>query len=189
MNWVFEAGHRAAGKGSTWLPLCEQKGRGVAATSVQSVMASVADAARRSGRFGAVSIPASGEGVVCEAKASAAPASYRVGVDGATVFVELVMADRWLSHSIEADLLNTGDKMEELLEEELVDLGVRHKERDVSGLSVEHFRSEDKLFTFRSRLPGPASELDAETIAGCLIAYEACFGALGDMSAGDGEDE
>lgn len=99
------------------------------------------------------------------------------------------MADRWLSHSIEADLLNTGDKMEDLLEEELVELRVRHAGRELGGLSVEHFRSEDKLFTFRSRLPGAASDLAPETISGCLLAYEACFRNLGDMAAGGGDED
>ncbi len=161
----------------------------MSSATVQSLIAGVADAARRSGRFGGVSVGGGGNVVVCEALASAAPASYRVVVEGDAVFVELVMADRWLSHSIEADLLNTGDSMEDLLEEELVDLSVRHKGREVTGLGIDHFRSEDKLFTFRSRLPGSASDVGVETAAGCLMAYEACFGALGDMSAGAGEDE
>ncbi len=120
-----------------------------------------------------------------EAKDSAAPALYRVEVEGEQVFVSLVMADRWLSHSIEADLLNTGDKMEDLLDEELAELGVKHLGRDVSGLSIEHFRSEEKLFAFRSKLPGCVGELSAGTISGCLLAYEACFRNLGDMQASD----
>ena len=122
------------------------------------------------------------------AKESAAPASYRVEVEGDHVYVALVMADRWLSHSIEADLLNTGDKMEDLLDEELAELGVKHLGRDVSGLAVEHFRSEDKLFTFRSRLPGSVAQLSAGTVSGCLLAYEACFGNLGDMRAAGESD-
>lgn len=159
------------------------------ASSIQSVLSVVADQARRSGAFASVQAAGGGSRVECAALASAAPASYRVLVEGDAVFVELVMADRWLSHSIEADLLNTGDKMEDLLEEELVELGVRHAGRELGGLSVEHFRSEDKLFTFRSRLPGAASDLAPETISGCLLAYEACFRNLGDMAAGGGDED
>jgi hypothetical protein len=168
----------------------EQRESGVAgASSIQSVLSAVADRAGRSGAFAGVEAVSGGNRVDCAALSSAAPSWYRVVVEGDRVFVELVMADRWLSHSIEADLLNTGDKMEELLEEELVELGVRHAGREVGALTVEHFRSEDKLFTFRSRLPGVASELDPETIAGCLLAYEACFRNLGDMATGGGDED
>lgn len=155
--------------------------------SIVALLDAVAARARASGvfgRVGAVTKGAAGEMLECEAKESGAPAFYRIEAEGDRVFVSLVMADRWLSHSIEADLLNTGDKMEELLDEELAELGVEHQGSDVSGLKVEHYRSEEKLFTFRSRVPGTLGEVSVETIAGCLLAYEACFGNLGDMRAG-----
>lgn len=155
--------------------------------SIVALLDAVASRAQASGvfgRIGAVKEGATGGMLECEAKESGAPAFYRVEVEGDRVCVSLVMADRWLSHSIEADLLNTGDKMEELLDEELAELGVEHKGRDVSGMKVEHYRSEEKLFTFRSRVPGPVSEVSVETLSGCLLAYEACFGNLGDMRAG-----
>jgi hypothetical protein len=93
----------------------------------------------------------------------------------------LQTADRWLSQSIEQDLVHTGDKMDELVEEEMVDLGY-------SGprLRVEHFRSEDKLFTFRSPLPAELSA-SADAAALALLGYEACFRRLGDMEGGDDE--
>lgn len=132
----------------------------------------------RSGVFGPVSIKAGM--LVCIAKDAAAPASYRLSADAGKIWVSLVMADRWLSESIESDLMHTGDKMEDLLEEELVEQGL-----PPNPLPIEHFRSDDLLFTFRSPLPAAA---DAETAAKCLLAYEACFAKLGDMSAGpDGE--
>src|SRR5262245_24514476 len=80
-----------------------------------------------------------------EARASASPALFRLDFDGARFWVSLVTSDRYLSQSIELDLVNTGDKLEDLLEEELVELGY-----DAGTLPFEHFRSEDKLFTFRS---------------------------------------
>ena len=66
------------------------------------------------------------------------------------------------------------------LEEELVDLGY-----DGAPTPVQHFRSDDMLFTFRSRLPFPVSEAPArvETAGQWLLAYEQCFSQLGDMSA------
>lgn len=142
-----------------------------------------AEIAREAGVFG--SVEERGGMIECAAKEAAAPAWYRVEVEGDRAAVSLVMADRWLSHSIEADLLHTGDKMEDLLDEELVELGVKHGGREVQGLRVEHYRSEDKLFTFRTPLPWKVEEMTPETLAGCLLAYEACFRGLGDMEAGD----
>lgn len=118
----------------------------------------------------------------CEAKYSAEPATYRVDFAPDGVWISLVMEDRWQSESIEADLMHSGDKLEELLEEELVDQGY-----DGATLPFEHFRSDDMLFTFRSKAPANAIAGDAkkaaEVLSQCLLAYEACFAELGDMSA------
>lgn len=119
--------------------------------------------------------------LVCHAKAAAAPASYRLFLDSGKLWVSLVMADRWLSESIETDLLHTGDKMEDLLEEEMAEVGLK-----AGRPAIEHFRSDDLLFTFRTPLPvAPASPDAAPTAAKYLLAYEACFRNLGDMNAGD----
>jgi len=123
----------------------------------------------------------------CAALASASPAFFRVEREGDRVWVSLVTADRWLSQSIEADLVHTGDKVEELLEEELADLGY-------TGPKVvfEHFRSEDKLFTFRTSLTVPHGNFSdpafIHNAGSLLLAYEACFRELGDMNA-SGDDE
>lgn len=100
---------------------------------------------------------------------------------GGRVWVGMYTPDRWLSESIEADLMHTGDKLEELLEEELIEQGYEGR------LDVEHFRSEDKLYTFRSplELADPASADTADRAARVLLAYEACFRELGDMSPTD----
>lgn len=140
--------------------------------------------AASAGVFGEISVK---EGqLVCRALASAAAASYRLLADGGRLWVSLVMSDRWLSESIEADLMHTGDKIEELIEEELVELGLHG-----GPVAVEHFRSDDLLFTFRSPVPvslqQAATPEAAERAGTCLLAYEACFRNLGDMSAGDEE--
>ena len=90
--------------------------------------------------------------------------------------------DRWLSESVEADLVHTGDKLDELLEEELVDQGLS------MSLSLEHFRDRDKVFVFRGELdlPGESSEATAILVK-TLFALQACFLELGDM--GPQEDE
>ncbi len=134
---------------------------------------------------------------------AAAPASYRVGFDGGKVWVSLVTADRYLSQSIEQDLVHTGDSLPELLQEELLDLGF-----DKAGgsptqptptqptptqptptlLAVEHFRDDAKLFTFRTALPIDPSRLDASAATLCVLAvraYDATFRRLGDMEGGE----
>lgn len=142
------------------------------------VLDAVLPKARACGRFADVRRDAAR--LECSAKGSAAPAHYRLEVDSGGLWASLVMADRWLSHSIEADLLNTGDKAEELLEEELVELG-----HHGGAPRVEHFRSEDKLFTFRALIEiDPARAEAAEVAMRFLLAFEACFRRLGDMDAG-----
>lgn len=142
----------------------------------------VAERARASGVFANVDIR---DGMlVCEAQGSAAPAYYRLEPHGNELWVSLVTADRWLSESIEADLMFTGDDLEDLIDEELADQGFTD-----GPLACEHFRSEDKLFTFRSRLPISLDRADdgesASIAAQCLLGYEACFRQLGDMEESD----
>ncbi len=119
------------------------------------------------------------------ATARDADAHYRLDAlpDG-SLWVSLVTADRWLSESIETELLHTGDKIEELIDDELADLGC-----DAGPLRVEHFRSEDLLFTFRSPVPtaGLSDDQATDTAATCLLAYEACFRQLGDMAGERGD--
>ena len=152
-----------------------------------SFFESIAAAAQRSGRFG--DVVATAESVQCAAAASAQPATYRIELDAGRVYVSLVMADRWQSHSIEADLLNTGDKLEDLVSEELTEVGYTEQTPGDSITTCEHFRSEDKLFTFRSRIPVSAEQSNAAAIASLwLLAYEATFRHLGDMNALAAED-
>lgn len=148
----------------------------------------------RTGRFGTTIIrDEAGKRLICPAIGAAAPASYRLELDDrGRPWVSLVMADRWLSQSIEQDLVHTGDKLEDLLEEELTDLASSFPAAihpPPAALSFEHFRSSDLLFTFRSPLPvspEPGAQ-SADTAALWLLAYEATFRRLGDMEAGEEE--
>jgi hypothetical protein len=160
---------------------------------LRRVLEAVAAKVRDAKVFGDVRIDTSpnwtlGAALVCPALNAAAPAEYRLFADGGSLWASLVTADRWLSQSIEADLVHTGDKIEDLLEEELVELDYPGKK-----LAIEHFRSVDKLFTFRSSLPIDLAKGDApgavEIAARALLAYEACFRRLGDMDAGDEEGD
>jgi len=157
-----------------------------------SLTQAVAERAKRAEVFEAVDCQ--DKVLACKARDVESEAFYKVSLEGSDgsgepgepgVWVGLYTADRWLSESIEADLLHSGDKMEDLLEEELVELG-----HDEGGLGIEHFRDDAKVYVFRSKLqPKPG-----ETIADpgmidltlkVLLAYEACFRQLGDMSETD----
>lgn len=135
----------------------------------------LAPAARAAGVFAAVSTPS---GLLrCDAAAVEEEAWYQVGPAGEyaaapCVWVGLYVADRWLSGSIEADVLHSGDHFEDLLEEELIDQGYETR------LKVEHFRDDHKVFVFRSPVPADRPEAVLPT----LLAYEACFRELGDMT-------
>lgn len=123
--------------------------------------------------------------LVCHADATVDSVHYRVRVENGRVWVSLVTGDRWLSESIEADLMNTGDNLEELIEDELADLGVQ-------GLTVsfEHFRSDEMLFTFQSPIEIPTGGLREieQSTADLVLAYVACFAQLGDVNADNADD-
>ncbi|MEM9420154.1 MAG: hypothetical protein AAGA25_14035 [Planctomycetota bacterium] len=113
------------------------------------------------------------------------PCWYQIGplqtVDTtSTVWVGMYTPDRWLSGSIEADVLHMGDKYEDLLEEELIDQGYNAR------FDMQHFRDDEKQFVFRSAVPVDSEKLLedpglAERLFQALCAYEACFRELGDM--------
>jgi hypothetical protein len=158
--------------------MCASASHAPGPSAIAPFLEAVAAQAAAAGVFGSVEVE--GARLSAAARAPAAPAWYRLGVEAGGVWVSLVTGDRWLSHSIEADLLNTGDHLEDLLTEELADLGV-----DSGPLACEHFRGEDKLFTFRSRVPiAGVGAADVRLAAQYLLAYEACFRRLGDMEAG-----
>ena len=135
------------------------------------------------------SVKAMPDRLTCACKASPEPAEFRVDVQDGQVAVSLVTPHRYLSQSIEQDLVHQGDKIDDLLKDELVDQDYRGP-----ALRVEHFRSPppDKLFTFRSLLgidPAAADTPDAiDRATKALLAYEACFSPLGDLSAGADDD-
>ncbi|MBC7835164.1 MAG: hypothetical protein H7Y88_08695 [Phycisphaerales bacterium] len=149
------------------------------------MLSAVADRARASGVFGETTLRA--DRLECLAVGSSAPASYGLEVEGDRLWVTLRTADRWLSQSIEADLVHTGDDLSDLIDEELSDLGIRG-----TRASFEHFRSGEKLFTFRSPVPIPATDWGtpaaAEQSLKWLLAYEQCFRGLGDMEADEANE-
>ena len=138
------------------------------------------------------SVEATQGGLRCEALESAEPAFYALFVDADRLWIALQTPARYLSQSIEADLVFTGDKIEDLLLEELLDQGYHSAMPDGPALPVEHFRSEDKLYTFRSPVPMPptgwSSPVAVQLCDIILRSYEATFRPLGDMQD-DGDEE
>lgn len=157
-----------------------------AGLDLPKALAAVAAEARASKLFGGVTVD---DGCLsCAAPAAAAPAFYEVRPEGTQLWVALVTEDRYLSQSIEQDLVHSGDKLGDLLSDELID--VEHP--NPVAPKVEHFRDGQKRFTFRSAVPladlasGPAEA--ARRLWLTLRAYEACFSPLGGMRAAS-EDE
>lgn len=128
------------------------------------------------------------EALKCRARDVESEANYYVEVERPgrdKVWVGLYTPDRWLSESIEADLMHLGDKIEDLLDEELVDQGYER-----GPLPVEHFRDEQKRYVFRSPVAvEPGGKVDdpatVDAVTRVLLAYEACFRQLGDMAPDD----
>ena len=122
-------------------------------------------------------------GVRCDAMHVEEECYYAASLDDdGILWVGWYTPDRWLSESVEADLVHTGDKIDELYEEELVDQGLS------INIKLEHFRNQDKVFVFRGKLNLPEDTTEASSVlTKSLLAMQACFLELGDM--GPDEDE
>ena len=149
----------------------------MSADAFASLTQAVAEHARKADVF--ESVTTNEQGLVCPARDAEAEALYKITQEDGKTWIGLYTADRWLSESIEADLLHSGDKMEELLDEELVELGY-----EKGGLAIEHFRDDAKVYVFRTKLPTDAAD-QVDTATKILLGYEACFRQLGDMSSTD----
>ncbi|MEM9082256.1 MAG: hypothetical protein AAGB34_01585 [Planctomycetota bacterium] len=107
---------------------------------------------------------------------------YRVEVEDDVIWVGWSTPDRYLSQSVEADLVYTGDDIDDLIDEELAD-----QESWVLGERLapsEHLRNEEKRFVFRSKTPIQAGQGNDETAAhllAAILAYDLAIRQLGDM--------
>ena len=149
---------------------------------VNELLQIVSAAATTRGVFASIELLA--DRLRCHAKDCPEPAWYELAEVGGSLVVRFATPDRWLSESIETDLMHFGDPIEELIEEELAELGWRGK-----MATVKHFRDDDRLYTFENAVPaaadGSADKVAAEKF---LFAYEAAFRALGDVGGGDETD-
>jgi hypothetical protein len=130
--------------------------------------------AQRSNRF--ERIESTDTSVRCKAKGAASEAWYVVDRQDDGWAVSLLTPDRWLSESIEGDMLEGRDTAEELIDDELVELGFPGKAQQ-----VKHYRDDFKMYVFRSCIPVNAQ--DGAAAATYLLGFEAAFANLGDMQA------
>ena len=136
--------------------------------------------------------------VICYADGPESPAWYAIRFDHvvaagaydegeeveASVTLSWNSKDRYLSQSIESDLVYTGDDLDDMLDEELVDLGWSRGRLD----PFKHYRDEEETFVFVFCLPLKQSKLtpnDAADLVKCLQAADLVFSELGDMAEDD----
>lgn len=150
----------------------------------EALLAGVFARAQTSGVFSDVKL--AGGQLSCAAKGPESEAFYRLAFEGQRLWISLVTPDRYLSQSIEQDLVHRGDKIGELLNEEMLDLGLINT-RNAPLPIVEHFRDNAKLYTFRTPIEHVLTLGNAAPDAAIkwLLAYEATFRELGGMVGSD----
>ncbi|MSR43943.1 MAG: hypothetical protein EXS15_01090 [Phycisphaerales bacterium] len=141
-----------------------------------STLTALAQHARESSCFAGVR--QEGGRLECDAKGASAPAQYRVEVASDGWRVSLGTLDRWLSESIESQLVEGRESIEDLLQEELTDL-----EWMTPAPTVKHFRDESKRYVFECTVSlGKDTTTDVHCARTFLFAFESMFRQLGDMS-------
>ena len=117
-------------------------------------------------------------------RANEVDAHYVLAEGDRGLVVRFETPDRWLSESVEADLYNSSDSLDELLEESLDEL--EWPVDDVSITPFRHYRSDDLKYVFEHAIPAHG---DPEDTAGTwILGYEATFHELGDVAGEQDED-
>lgn len=129
-----------------------------------------------------------GDVVTCHAHGTVDEAQFCIEVDDEGVWLTWASVDRYLSQSIEAELTYTGDDIDDMVDEEIVDAGW-----NLGKLTPNtHYRDEDMRFVFRWKTGITAADLDAgthaPTFANALAGMVEAFVELGDMVPGDDDD-
>lgn len=151
-------------------------------TQAQQTLRSLQTHAQEASIFAAVAVD--GSRLECEARDASAKAEYRVEASAEGWRISLGTADRWLSESIESQLVESRESMEDLLREELIDLEwMDHPPK------IRHFRDDSRRYVFECTIPfgdDPADDLRRTTCF--LFAFESMFRQLGDMSGAESEE-
>ncbi len=153
-------------------------------TGQRAALTAAALSLRAMGAFGAVELRP--PGLWARARDAEAEAWYRIEIAGENLTACWCTPDRYLSQSIEAELTWTHDDLDDMLDEELDDVGW-----NCGKLTpLKHYRDDEQLFVFRAELPIDRNELNAghgEALAKCLLGFNQVFQELGDMQGDAGE--
>ena len=141
---------------------------------------SLVERLRQSGQF--ESVEAIDHEIRC--RANLVDAEYVLAHDGRNLVVRFQTPDRWLSESVEAELYNSSDSLDELLEEALDELEWPVDEVEITPF--RHYRSDDLKYVFEHVVPDHGES--EETAATWILGYEATFHELGDV-AGEQDEE
>lgn len=151
-------------------------------THHQQVLASLNATAQKAGVFASITLD--GSRLECEALDAGAPAQYRVEIASDGWAISLGTMDRWLSESIEGQLVDSRDSMEALLSEELNDL-----EWTDAPPKIRHFRDDARRYVFECTVAFGRDESDDLRRTSCfLLAFQAMFLQLGNMSGEQSEE-
>jgi hypothetical protein len=153
--------------------------------AIEKLFKLVSEQAEQKGVFAEVKLEA--QQLICQAKTDDpdTKAWYKLTVgESDDIHVGVYTQDRWLSESIETDLVEHKDDIEDLLADEMYELGIDE------GLGVFHFRDEDLQYVFRSQILMPADQaVDCaefvDYVTKVLLAYESTFNQLGDLVCED----
>ena len=129
-----------------------------------------------------------GDLVTCHAHGTVDEAQFCIEVDDDGVWLTWASLDRYLSQSIEAELMFTGDDLDDMVDEEIVDAGW-----ELGKLAPNaHHRDEDMRFVFRWKTAITPDTVDAgahaEPFAKALAGMVEAFAELGDMAPEDDDD-
>ena len=164
------------GRGLAQAASCQRR------TSVSTVLQSsnLVERLRQSGRFS--SVEAINDEIRC--RANEVDAHYVLAQGDHGLVVRFETPDRWLSESVEADLYNSSDSLDELLEESLDELEWPIDE--VAITPFRHYRNDDLKYVFEHVIPDHGESED--TAATWILGYEATFHELGDVAGEQDED-
>lgn len=158
------------------------KASGGTPAGVAALLKRVAELAEESDAFLAVELD--GDLLTARFSDESVEASFCLEWTEGGLEVSMKTPDRWVSQSVEATLMNSGDSLEDLIDEELVELGC-----DEGPLPIKHFRDDERVYVFVSPAPveveDAGTEASAQTALACLLAYERAFSPLGDFAGGD----
>lgn len=143
-------------------------------------LTTLADALGRAPEFSGVTIDEASDLLRLTPAGAACGAWYELHWRDGRPVMSLCTEDRWFSESIEADLMHTGDDLDQLLMEELEDRGLEID--SASRPRVEHFRDQAMRYVFRATGASGWSSAQVEALA---RGFAAVFAELGDLRQDD----